>query len=93
MTNLTITVDEHTLKRARIRALEEDTSVNAVLQSYLENYSGVRQERREAARNILQLAAKSGMSSEGRGLPRRQDLYDRKVMRNRVSENRAEEGR
>lgn len=30
MTNLTITVDEQTLKRARMRALEEGTSVNAV---------------------------------------------------------------
>jgi hypothetical protein len=34
MTNLTITVDEGTLKRARMRALEEDTSVNAVLREY-----------------------------------------------------------
>ena len=40
MTNLTITVDEQTLKRARMRALEEDTSVNAVLREYLEAYAG-----------------------------------------------------
>jgi hypothetical protein len=36
MTNLTITVDEQTLKRASMRALEEGTSVNAVLREYLE---------------------------------------------------------
>ena len=31
MANLTISVDEEALKRARIRALEENSSVNAVL--------------------------------------------------------------
>ncbi len=30
MANLTITVDEQTLKKARMRALEEGTSVNAL---------------------------------------------------------------
>lgn len=39
MANLTITVDEATLKRARLRALEEDTSVNRVLAAYLEEYA------------------------------------------------------
>ena len=35
MTNLTITVDDEVLRRARIRALEEGSSVNAVLRDYL----------------------------------------------------------
>jgi hypothetical protein len=52
LTNLTISVDEQTLKRARMRALDEDTSVNAVLRAYLEEYAGVRRERREAWRRI-----------------------------------------
>jgi hypothetical protein len=75
MANLTITVDEQTLKRARMRALEEDTSVNAVLREYLEGYAGRRQERREAGRRLLELAESSGMSSEGKGLPGRDELY------------------
>ena len=79
MANLTITVDEGTLKRARMRALEEDTSVNAVLREYLEEYAGRRRERREAGRRLLELTENSGMSSEGKGLPRREDLYDRKI--------------
>jgi hypothetical protein len=83
MTNLTITIDEGTLKRARMRALEEDTSVNAVLREYLEEYAGVRRERREAGRRLLELARNSGMSSEGKGLPKREELYDREIMRNR----------
>lgn len=83
MANLTITVDEETVKRARIRALEEGTSVNALLRGYLEEYSGVRRERREAGRRLLELAGRSGMSSGGRGLPKREELYDRPIGRNR----------
>jgi plasmid stability protein len=36
MAKLTIRVDEQTLKRARIRALEAGPSVNAVLRDYLD---------------------------------------------------------
>ncbi len=81
MTNLTITVDEHTLKRARMRALQEDTSVNAVLRDYLEEYSGVRWERREAGRRLLELARNSGAGSGGQGLSRREELYEERLGR------------
>ena len=40
MANLTIAIDERLLKRARIRALEDGTSVNALLRAYLERYAG-----------------------------------------------------
>lgn len=83
MANLTITVDEETVKRARIRALEEGTSVNALLRGYLEEYSGVRREKLEAWRKIQELARSSGMSSGGKGLPRREELYDRPIGRHR----------
>ena len=83
MANLTITVDEETVKRARIRALEEGTSVNALLRGYLEEYSGVRREKREAWRKIQELAKSSGFSSGGEGLPKREELYDRPIGRNR----------
>ena len=42
MANPTIAVDDGTLKKARMRALGEDTSVNAVLREYLEEYAGRR---------------------------------------------------
>jgi len=83
MTNLTIAVDEETVKRARMRALEEGTSVNAVLRDYLESYAGVNRERREAWRKIRELARSSGMGSGGEGLPEREELYDRKILRSR----------
>lgn len=83
MANLTITVDEQLLKRARIKALENDTSVNALLREYLEDYSGLRRERREAWRRIKEIAQDSKMGSGGKGLPKREDLYDREICRNR----------
>lgn len=52
MANLTITVDEETLKRARIKAIEQGTSVNRVLGRYLAVYAGDAPDRdagREAA--------------------------------------------
>jgi len=85
MTNLTITVDARTLKRARMRALEEDTSVNAVLRDYLEEYAGYRRERREAGRKLLELSRNLGAGSGGKGLPKREELYDREIARNRSS--------
>ncbi len=38
-TNLTITVDADVLRKARLRALREDTSVNAFLRGCLEEYA------------------------------------------------------
>lgn len=81
MTNLTITVDEEALKRARIRALEEDTSVNAVLREHLEKYAGVRRDRWEAGTKLLELAENSSMSSGGEGLPKREELYEERLGR------------
>lgn len=62
MANLTITLEDDLLKRARVRAVEQGTSVNAVLRDYLEQYAGLRAQREEAARAILALseAAQSG---------------------------------
>ena len=37
MTNLTLSIDDELLKRARMRALEQDTSVNALVRDYLQN--------------------------------------------------------
>ena len=39
MADLTVAVDDGTLKKARMRTLEEGTSVNAVLRGYFKGYS------------------------------------------------------
>ncbi|MBI2764104.1 MAG: hypothetical protein HYX54_10255 [Chloroflexi bacterium] len=41
MANLTISVDPRLLKQARLRAIEDGTSVNALLRAYLERYAGI----------------------------------------------------
>lgn len=83
MANLTITVDEETVKRARIRALEEGTSVNALLRDYLEEYSGVRRERSEALERILAASEEetsAGTTSGGRGWTR-DDIHEERLGR------------
>jgi len=67
MANLTISVSEGVLKRARIRALEDNTSVNAVLNRFLEEYARedeVRRRREEALDSLLAIAE---ASHAGRG--------------------------
>ena len=74
--NLTLAIGDEVLKRARIRAIEQGTSVNAVVRDYLETYAGLT-EQREALRDLLTLAATtdSGSAGSGRGWTR-EDLHE-----------------
>ncbi len=79
MANLTISVDEEVLKRARIRALEENSSVNAVLAKYLERYARtdeLRQRREQALRSLLELADRC-QAGRGGETWTRDDLHER----------------
>ena len=77
MANLTIVVDEGVLKRARVRALERGTSVNALLREYLESYAGVEPVRRAMA-DFLALAESSQATSGRRGRTwNRDELHER----------------
>jgi hypothetical protein len=79
MANLTISVNDETLKRARIRALENNTSVNAVLNQYLEQYARMkdaRHARKEALQRILQTAQAHPIDRGDRPW-RRDDVYER----------------
>jgi hypothetical protein len=78
MANLTITVDDDLLKRARLKAVAQGTSVNAVLRVYLEQFAGDDAARRAAVERILELARSSKASSGGRRWTR-DELYDRKL--------------
>jgi hypothetical protein len=78
MANLTINVDPDVLKLARIRALKENTSVNAILSRYLEEYAQldeVKQERKKAMERLLNFAAKHPIDRGGRRW-KRDELYD-----------------
>jgi hypothetical protein len=64
--------------------LEEDTSVNAVLREYLEEYAGNRREQIEAAKRIL-ASSRDSASRSGPGGRRwtREELYEERLGRYR----------
>ena len=67
MANLTISVDDATLKRARLRALQRDESVNAYLAEALRRYAdGGAAEDRMARVIALAAASTSGTGRDGR---------------------------
>jgi len=77
MANLTLSIDDELLKRARVRALEDGTSVNALVRGYLEDFAG-RGKQRNAMSKILELAAGSHSGSGPKGRTwTRDELYER----------------
>jgi hypothetical protein len=77
MTNLTLTVDEEILRRARIRALELGTSVNGLVRDYLGQLAG-RSRAAEGVAEFLAATQGAGAGSEAEGRTwSREELYDR----------------
>jgi len=76
MTNLTITIDEQVLKEARMRALEEGVSINALLREYLEQYTGVNEHYQQVTQEVLNIAQQSTAGSNGKRWTR-DELYER----------------
>ena len=76
MANLTISVDDEVLRRARLRALENRTSVNALLREYLVRFAGDGDLRRQVVQDLLELAASAEAGSGGRRWSR-DELHER----------------
>lgn len=79
MRNVTIRVDEQTLRRARIRALQEGTSLNGVVREFLASYAGGDEEM-EARQHLISLANDAAI--DGRLDERewvRDDLYKDRI--------------
>ena len=76
MANLTISVDDQILKKARMHALAESTSVNSLLKEYLESYAGLSNEQAIAVREIIEISGKP-RSRRGNRKWRRDELYER----------------
>ena len=74
--NLTITVDEALLRKARIRALQEDTSVNAVLRDSLADYADEGDRAAQAVAGIKRLMGGAGLHW-GWNTWSREELYER----------------
>lgn len=83
MANLTIVVDDQVLKRARIRALEAGTSVNALLAEALTRYARAGDPELDGLAGLLALAERVTPEDEARAEQRggrewrREDLYER----------------
>lgn len=75
MSDLTLTIDDDVLHRARRRALDESTSVNAVVRDFLERFA--RDDEAVALERLGVLARRSSASSggDGRGWTR-DELHD-----------------
>lgn len=76
MANLTIAIDNELLKQARLKALQQGTSVNALLRDYLTHFAGTRAAQEQAARGFLALAAKS-RARRGSARWTRDELHER----------------
>ncbi|ACY22621.1 hypothetical protein Gbro_3426 [Gordonia bronchialis DSM 43247] len=74
MANLTITVDDETLKRARIRAIERGESVNRYLAQRLAEYAASARRERAVA-DFVGLSRELSGTSGGTGWTR-EELYD-----------------
>lgn len=80
MANLTLTIDDAVLRRARIKALEEGTSVNAIVRRQLEEYvAGAGPEL--ALADFLDRARRSAARSSGGRTWTRDDLYTGRLPR------------
>lgn len=75
-TNVTISLDEETLRLARIRALEQGTSVNALVREYLEALVGGDRSARAGRRFVARTAALGASGGPTGRTWSRGDLYE-----------------
>jgi len=65
MANLTLSLDDELLQKAREAALRDHTSVNALVREYLERYVDARSRRMEALDALDALADRTRSASRG----------------------------
>ncbi len=78
MANLTISIDDATLKKARLRALTEGISVNEMLRKFLESYAGVRAEAASALDDLMDLSRRARSRHAGARRWSRDQLHERR---------------
>lgn len=91
MSNLTVSVDEQLIKRARMRAIEQGTSLSAKVREFLESYAGgsqdvLAQQRAQATARLLAVmdaatamsgpAASVGAAARGQRRSLRDEIYE-----------------
>jgi len=75
MANLTLKIPDEDLKKARIQAIREGTSVNEVVRRFLKDYGGRPDRVRESVEEVLRLSDEARYDSGGRKW-KREDAYD-----------------
>lgn len=75
MTNLTLTIDENLLRKARILALERNTSVNAMVREFIEKTVAQTQEQTSKADQFAVLVERAKFRSSGKR-ETREEMYD-----------------
>lgn len=95
MANLTIAIDDPLLREARIKAVQEGTSVNEVCRQAIERFvrgDDAQRERRVArAQRLVQIAASARRSGPAPAWPGRAALYD-ELLRERGRPDEAASG-
>ena len=76
MTNFTITLDEEDLKQARILALQQGTSLNAIIRNFIKELINHNQRYQHVTERILQKTEISTLNRTGRKWTR-EELYER----------------
>jgi hypothetical protein len=82
--NLTVVIDDDVLRRARKRAIDEGTSVNAIVREQLAVYAAQDEARAALDRVLAASRASTSRSGPGGRSWTRDELYDRLVMRDRA---------
>jgi plasmid stability protein len=78
MKNITVSVDDDTYRRARIKAAEQDTSVSALVRKFLIETAAGESEFERLKRLERETRERLGDFEVGALLPR-DELYDRKL--------------
>jgi len=76
MANLTISIDEQLIRKARVRAIHEGTSISARIREFLTAYAGEENRQQQAVQDFIAAARRSKASSRGVAW-NRADVHDR----------------
>jgi plasmid stability protein len=84
MTNLTLSLDEELVKRARMRAIGEGTSLSAKVREFLAGYAMATDQKQLAGQALLAAAAQSHANTEA-ATWNRDGLHDRPITVDKAS--------
>ena len=80
MRNVTLAIEEEVLRKARIQAAKDGTSVNEVIRKYLAEYGSREERAKEALDRFLEAAEEYRGRGKGRGWTR-EEIYEERTRR------------